>query len=115
MSKMHADIDLSTRLLSRTPQHCPTVAGIDAVCPCRLPFNCRAVPQVGEGCGGVPGSGGRHCFIPIPIPIFYDCNGRQQWQFMGDKIGAKVDMDKRSSQGPSPTQGAGPHEEKLGK
>ena len=34
---------------------------------------------------------------------------------MGDKIVAKVDMDKRSSQGPSPTQGAGPHEEKLGK
>ena len=41
--------------------------------------------------------------------------GCWQWQLLGDKIVAKVDMDKRSSQGHVPTQGAGPHEEKLGK
>ena len=41
--------------------------------------------------------------------------GCWQWQLLGDKIVAKVDMDKRSSQGHFPTQGAGRHEEKLGK
>ena len=76
MSKIHADIDLPDRL-SRTPQHRPTVAGIDDMCPIGSPSTTVLSPQVGEGCG-VPGSRGRHCFILIPIPIFYDCNARQQ-------------------------------------